>query len=772
MFETLPRDVDYDRRWEHLLELIDEERGGAGPEDRVYPESDDSSCWPMPYTPTNGPVPGTVSEMVLSGTVAVLEATWTFTEGGVPVAPRLRAAAGWLPSVDVVAGRIPRLRDVDFLPLTTLGDGTVPLPTPSSTALADGVDAMLAYDDLLARSALAGVQFPAGGAWTVSTAATEVSEYALACGELARWEDLEIYEALARQELRTETVIRRSYVWFDTALDDDLTSIPGPERLTEIETAFEHLGVPRSMPALLRWPLRSVTFGARPTAACELDHQTYSLNEVPRRLAADSLESSAKLTSTAAPRGSAMHDQVDAVLDVTRLFTAAIENAMASHKIARAADSSERHRARHEGVAQYLLDHLLHQDGELERLVELLGLDDEFAHALALYTEWPDGHTGSRFDHVVDDRHSIDDYRSVLVIEDKIDAQLAPGQLDRYCEFLDDEDGRGVVLVLHPERNPLRAERLRAQELEAAYGSVNVRFMTWSQLSTQMIAANPSGPHTTLWRALAEYAETVGTGDLASLPLSACLDDPEVARELRDLFLTVQGVAARVAHGGSRQLRFSFHGGNTRPWLQMAMTDLRQAGLGLQLDLDEAPGTLLVGVRGPEDPDGGYIPSKVGAFPDGQLNAAADRRVDELAQLADRVRSGGAHFPDRLRGKTSGSALSAAAQDALRLLAAVFQAQAVKNPHRGGAPSRRTQGVNEGDGRERLGARLVRESDEGERTVWLFIGPPAGQDWERATIWIRDGEDEREIDANPGETGRDYVLRVWEEARYRLSATA
>lgn len=451
------------------------------------------------------------------------------------------------------------------------------------------------------------------------------------------------------------------------------------------------------------------------------------------------------------------------VVDVARLFTAGIEKAMATNKLGHASTSAERHRARHEAVAQYLLDHILRQDGELARFLDVVGVRIE--HGAVLYDEWEDRATGSRFDHVIDDT-APDSYRSVVVIEDKVDAQLAPDQLDRYCEFLAGEGGAATVLVLHPLRNPLTTEQKRVPALQEEHDGVTVKFMTWSALSSRMIDANPGG-NAALWRALAEYAESVGTGDLTHLPAAASLTDPAVARELRDLVLTMQSVAASIG-GRSRQLRFSLHGGNPRPWLQMAMSDDKQASVGLELGLVDSPGTLFAGVRGPEDPGGYLTPFKVRVFRDGVLSSAAKRHVDELAELAVAVRDRAAHFPDRLPGRTTGKPVSEGGQNALHLLGSIFQAQALKNPYRGGAPSRRTRGSNEGDRNERLGAVLVRDDEKFSRSIELFIGPPVGYDWERCTIWIRDEEGEREITVLPGESGRDYVLRVWQVSRSAL----
>ncbi|MGO1409762.1 MAG: PD-(D/E)XK nuclease family protein [Brachybacterium sp.] len=745
--------------------MISEERGWTEPGEREYPESDDSNCWPMPYTPVEGVLPGTLREDILCGQVVVAEATWGFGLDDTPVAPRIRSAAGWLPDLHVVGGRVEHMRDELLLPMTTIGDGVLPVPSSGEEFIEGGVPLMREYDELLARSALAGLQFLGDTDGTISTAATEVSEGALACGELAQWEDLEFIEALARQELRGAVEIRRSYVWFVARPADDILShIPGPARFDLLEDVHERLREPRTRRQVTGLPLRSLALGEDPVPLTELDEHRHSVNDSWRSTDVPGLPympTSPPQLQEGPPMPQTHHDAVS----VARLFTAAIEKAMATTKLGHASNSAERHRARHEAVAQYLLDHILRQEGELERFLEELGVRIE--HEPVLHAEWEDRETGSRFDHVIEES-AADRYRAVVVIEDKIDAQLAPDQLDRYCEFLAAEGGRATVVVLHPLRNPLNSAKNRVSDLQAKYAGVTVQFLTWAELSSRMIHTDPDGSTTGLWRALEEYAESVGTGDLEHLPGADALTDPVIAGELRDLFLTMQNVAAGVGSGRSRQLCFSFHGGNPEPWLQMAMSDNKRASVGLDLGLVRSPGTLMAGVRGPEDPDGYLTPAKVRVFRDGKLSEAAWKRVDELAELAVEVRDHGAHFPDTLPGRTTGKPVSEGSQDALRLIGAIFQAQAIKNPHRGGAPSSGTRGLNEGDGNERVGAVLVREDDEAERSVALFVGPPAGQDWTRATIWIRDERGDREIEVVPRETGRDYVLRVWETARHAL----
>lgn len=768
MIVSPPVQPDFNRRWEHLLAMISEERRWAEPADREYPESDDSCCWPMPYTPLEGMVPGSVQHDMLSGQVVIVEATWEFDGKGSEASPTFRTAAGWLPELEVVGGRIPRLRDVDFLPLTAIGAGESPQEMSTSEALNGGAEVMLVYDELLARSALAGVQFPAEFDGELSTAATEVSEAALACGELVRWEDLDLYGAAARQEMATWNRLRRSYIWLSAEpFDEGFSSVPRPARLDLIESTLQYLAVPRARSQVLALPLRALTLGDHETLAHELDQPTNSIGASWNPAgASDALSSAATPTSSQVERQPAEGE--GAVLDVTRLFTAAIEKAMSSVKLARASDSAERNRARHEAVAQHLLDHILRQPGELEQLLQLL--DIEYTDAPSIHTEWEDWDNGSRYDHVVDDRRSPDDYRSILVIEDKIDAQLGTDQLDRYCAFLAEEAGQGMVLILHPERNALTSAKLRVPELEAAHPGVVLRFMTWTDLSAKMISTNPSGAHAALWRALAEFAESVGTGDLSGLPSASVLTDPDVALEVRDIFLTAQAVAATVGHRAPRQLRFSFHKGNLRTWLQMGMSNSTTSGIGLELDLVESPGTLLAGVHGPLRHESHPSPAKIGSFVDGELSPAAGRRADRIADASQRFRAGDTDgLDDALTGRSTGTHPSSEAQDALQLLGAIFQAQAIRNPHRGGADGRGTEGVNEGARAERLGAKLVRGGAPG-REIHLFIGPPEARTWDRATLWIRDSAGEREILPLDGESGRDYVLRVWGMSRAALGS--
>ena len=121
------------------------------------------------------------------------------------------------------------------------------------------------------------------------------------------------------------------------------------------------------------------------------------------------------------------------------------------------------------------------------------------------------------------------------------------------------------------------------------------------------------------------------------------------------------------------------------------------------------PGTLNLGLRGPgQDED--YVPSKIGSFPEGKLSPAAERRVAMLAELAEDVEHGRAEWPSAFPGRPVGREPSYAAMDSLEVLAAVFQASSLRNPHRGGAIDGAKK-FNEGLLGERLGVRLQNGSN-------------------------------------------------------------
>ncbi|WP_133249821.1 hypothetical protein [Brachybacterium endophyticum] len=461
------------------------------------------------------------------------------------------------------------------------------------------------------------------------------------------------------------------------------------------------------------------------------------------------------------------HDH-DAAVGAARMFTAAIEKAMSSSRLTSGQSSGERNRARHEAVAQYMLDHILSQSGELEAF--LREYEVRIKHQPRMWCEVTDSPTNSRFDHIIDDVDPRGLRDPVAVIEDKLDAPLSHGQLERYLRYLQGTGRKAALIVLHPRRNPLKDQKERLPEFSAKYPSVTVRFVTWAELCAAMIRRDPGGARAGLWAALEEFAESVGTGDLENLATTAVLADPEVAAEVRDIFLTSQAVAREIGSLRTRQLAFSFHGGNRAPWLQMGMSDRRHPGIGLTLDMEANPGALLVGERAPNGAGENYLESKIGFFREGALTPAARRRVNALSRLNQQIRVGESGFPSRIRGRKLGRQVSEPASDALALFGAIFQAQAIKNPHRGGASSSKTRGANEGRHNERIGAVLVREEGSDLTEVRLFIGPPDGQAWQRCTVWLRTVDGEREIAVKANEPGRDYVLRVWGEARQALES--
>lgn len=272
----------FDRRWDKLLDMISTGRGWSEPQQREYPDAEDeSNCWAMPVLPVEGHVPEDAYEEVRRGDVIVVEATWTFAGDDDAVLADVRSAAGWLPSVYVVDGRIQSLRQEAFLPTTTLGDGGLPVPIMPEESLEGGIPLMQEYEDLLARSALAGAHVFAEIYEPIAAAATEVSDGAHATSELAHLSDLPVLEPFAQQELNSTSRIRRSYVWFFQRSARDLVNqMPGSVRWDVLETAAVHLQSPRSRREVSRMPLRSYALLERAVPAAELDlpHHRFSEN--------------------------------------------------------------------------------------------------------------------------------------------------------------------------------------------------------------------------------------------------------------------------------------------------------------------------------------------------------------------------------------------------------------------------------------------------------------------------------------------------------------
>lgn len=443
--------------------------------------------------------------------------------------------------------------------------------------------------------------------------------------------------------------------------------------------------------------------------------------------------------------------EIDVARSVGRMYTAAIEEAASSNAFGGSSSSGERNRRRHEAVVQFMLAHIIKLDGELRSFAKEFGLAE--TEGLHVYQEAPDPGSKSRFDHVID----APDGTPIAVIEDKIDAALGPRQLDRYAEYLSESDKNSDLIVFHPARRDVSAS------VKVPTGKkVRIRFISWYELSTRMAKRAGTPEHAALWEELAEFAESIGTGDLTSLPSTAALLDRGAALEVRDVLLTGQKVAHTLARGKLKEMSFSMHPGNPHSWLQAGLTDIKHLRVGVELDVRYVPGDLYLGVRGPgQDLD--WVPAKIGFFPNGELTKAGHRRVAMLAEIAEAVEKGDTKWPPHIPGRPVGRLPSEEAMDSLQTLAAVFQASSLRNPHRGGA----TDGArksNEGEFGERLGVRLQNAGN----TIELFIGPPIRKEWIRSSIWIRTPHCEYEIKQLAKETGRDYVLRVWDEVSKAL----
>lgn len=273
--------VDFTRRWDVLLDLLDEESGRDLPEPYEYPDTaDESRCWPVPDLFVDALSFDRGFASVLGGQVVIADATWEFTDGTSSSVPTVKAFVGWLPEALLLDGRIPRMQDVVLYPLSTIGEGSMPVGIAAQDVLDGGVEAMRGYDDLLIRSAMAALIYPRGFGGVISTAATEVSAGAFACAETGRIEDLSFFEALARQEIRRSPEIRRSYVWlFASSEARAFPRVPGAPNLELLREACETLSNARTRWEAASVPLRSVVVADRAVEVANLDRHIHRLDE-------------------------------------------------------------------------------------------------------------------------------------------------------------------------------------------------------------------------------------------------------------------------------------------------------------------------------------------------------------------------------------------------------------------------------------------------------------------------------------------------------------
>lgn len=443
-------------------------------------------------------------------------------------------------------------------------------------------------------------------------------------------------------------------------------------------------------------------------------------------------------------------------LTVPDMFTVGIEKSIAGNKIASAGgDSAKQARHRHEAIAQHMLAYLLEDEAQLEAFADELAIPSR--HGLLHRLEVPDGGPGlSRFDHVLSRK---DDGQHVAVIEDKIDAEAGKNQLQRYCDHLHEQGPDGRLIVLHPER------RRGEWGDPAGYSGAIVSIIGWHELGERMASRAGSSPGAAAcWRALAAFAENVGTGDLSGLAPAAVLLDSSAAKQVRDLILTAQNVARAFEQNSTSRFRFSTDVQNSAPWLQFRLSTDEKNTVGMQVLLHQEPGRIEIGFRGPKNLAISALPTGIGAFPDGKLTEAATQHVRHLKTLGKDVEVGAVPWPENLEHGPLGRELDEDAQGALALLGMVFHAAALRNPHRGGATAS-AKAANEGENGERLGVVLSSAAKE----VHLFFGPPVGEPWDRASIWIRCDGEEEEIVPEKGESGRQYVERVWANCRKPLA---
>ena len=318
---------------------------------------------------------------------------------------------------------------------------------------------------------------------------------------------------------------------------------------------------------------------------------------------------------------------------VTAMFAAATERALQSGKLSETApsdasgDSGDKARRRHEAMAQYMLDHIFRQPGELERFCRAFSLPSTARLSASVEHSWTERArrgrgSGSEVISRVDHHVSDDEGRTIAFIEDKIDAPFGIEQLARYERELErrmlPRARKPKLIVIVPER------RLNSVLEEPASGSpIERTTISWKDLAVRMTdGASETGA--ARWRALAQFAENVGTGDLPSLGMAAPLRSREVATELHSTLLSAQRVVRALRLPNMRQLQFSFNGTSTDPWLQTNLTS--RTAYGFDLDVSQDAGMLYLGRRR-TDGDFDWATTKVGFFDAGELTSATQNRL-------------------------------------------------------------------------------------------------------------------------------------------------
>lgn len=427
--------------------------------------------------------------------------------------------------------------------------------------------------------------------------------------------------------------------------------------------------------------------------------------------------------------------------EIARMFTRAIDMVFSSERV-HSKDIGEVSvgRRQQEATAQAVLDYILRQGDEAEHFARALKIrgGSWTIEKEVSFTE------DNRVDHVL-----FQDEVPTIYIEDKVWAHFGPDQLLRYRDDLVDHSPDGVLVVLVPEHR--QDEALR--ETSSNHLAAITRVITWRQLP-ELIAKFSEKLH--LWHALSTFAEETGSSNLIEVAGSGSFPQSREIAEHISLFLASADEISDLFHKASKDARgqrvgpirfqFSHNATNARPWLQSGATGDENWGLEIDPGFEQRSGIWLF-YRKPET----YLELKIGYYRNA-LSQKAKERIDEIARRcvkeeADLELADG-DYP-RL-----GSYLTADEQKALNVLLHVFDVRTAKNYL---PPNTYFRGVN--DETYRHGMRF----SLGDQSVEVFLGPPLDTTWKRPSVFIRSYDNEYEIDPRSSRTGKDYVLRAWQE---------
>lgn len=428
-------------------------------------------------------------------------------------------------------------------------------------------------------------------------------------------------------------------------------------------------------------------------------------------------------------------------LEIAQMFTRAIDIVFRGDR-ANSKDIGEASagRRKQEATAQALLDYILRQDNEAANFARAL----KYRGGVWNNDKEVSFTAGNRVDHVL--------YREstpTIYIEDKLWAQFGPDQLKRYEKELIDSNSDGLLIVLVPDRRQDEATR----EMNDSHVSDSTQIITWRELPN--LAAKFSGkPH--LWNALSTYAEEAGSSNLIELAASNSFPQSREIAEHISLFLASADETSELFHEASgkargttptrRRFQVSTNQTNERPWLQSGATGVKNWGLDIDLGYDGRSGIWLFHQKSDN-----FFDPKIGYFRN-SLSQAARQRVDEIARRCVDEDS----QLDIAEGefRRLGTFLTHNEQNSLNVLLHVFDVRTARNY----LPTDTVfTGVNEDIYRH--GMRF----SSGERSVETFLGPQVGSVWLRPSVFIWSDDDEFEVRPKKRQSGKDYVLTVWQK---------